>query len=104
MTEPRITHIVLVHWKSGFDTESAAELERLVDGLPGQIPGILSVRQGGSVSPENLEAGYEWGLVVEFADAAARDGYLPHPAHRPVAELIGRGAERLVVFDLAEDA
>jgi len=38
--------------------------------------------------------------VVTFESAAARDGYLDHPTHLPVAELIGEWSERLVVFDL----
>ncbi|BDZ46226.1 Dabb family protein [Naasia aerilata] len=100
MPGPSITHVVLVEWKREVEPASVQTLERLVDELPGQVPGILSLRRGPSVSPEHLEAGYEWGLVVEFEDAGARDGYLPHPAHQPVASIIGAGAERLVVFDL----
>ena len=37
---------------------------------------------------------------MTFADQAARDTYLTHPAHLPVAELIGRAAESVLVFDI----
>ena len=56
---------------------------------------------GPSVSPEGLEGGFDWALVVRFRDAAARDAYLPHPAHQPVADHIGARSARVVVFDVA---
>lgn len=62
---------------------------------------MIDVTHGPSVSPEGLEGGYEWGLVVTFVDADARDGYLPHEAHAPASALIGEWSERLVVFDVA---
>ena len=61
----------------------------------------MSVVEGPSVSTEGLEAEFEWALVVTFESAEARDGYLDHPTHLPVAALIGKWAERVVVFDLS---
>ncbi len=48
-----------------------------------------------------LESDFEWAMVVTFESAGARDGYLDHPTHLPVAAIIGDWAERLVVFDLS---
>ncbi len=100
MTE-RIVHVVLVRWKDEVPDATLAELDSLVGGLAAAVPGVVDVAWGRSVSPEGLEAGFEWGLVLTFADAAARDGYLPHPAHRPVADIIGRWNADLAVFDVA---
>lgn len=64
------------------------------------IPGVLAVDEGHSSSPEGLEDGYDYAFVVTFATAQARDVYLDHPSHRPVAEAIGEACERIVVFDI----
>jgi hypothetical protein len=95
-----VCHVVLVSWKSG----TAATAEELVRpaarAFIDTIPGVLAVTEGHSTSPEGLENGYDYGLVVTFDSASARDVYLDHPAHRPVAEAIGAAAEKIVVFDL----
>lgn len=99
-TGPAIEHVVLVHWADSAEASSRARIAELSRKLPWVIPGIVSVAQGASVSPEGLEGGFEWMLVVRFEDAAARDAYLPHPEHLPLAALIGANAARVVVFDV----
>ena len=101
MTPSTITHVVLAQWRADATPDTFAELALLIDRFPAEIPGVVSAVHGPSVSTEDLEGEFEWGLVVTFADAEARDGYLPHPAHTPVSTLIGRYAERVVVFDIS---
>ncbi|MFW7414089.1 Dabb family protein [Demequina sp. SO4-18] len=96
-----IVHVVLTQWRSDTPSEALAELPEMIERFPAEIPGVVSVVHGESVSPEGLEAGYDWGLVVTFDRADGLDGYLPHPTHLPVAGVIGEWAERLVVFDLS---
>ena len=96
-----IAHVVLVEWRANAPASALDELADAVNAFPRLIPGVLDVAQGKSVSPEGLEGGFDWGLVVTFADFAARDGYLPHAAHAPVSALIGEWSERVVVFDIA---
>lgn len=95
-----LTHLVLASWRPDTPAAVLAELGERVGRFPAEIPGVVSVVAGESVSVEHLEAGFTWGMVVVFADAAARDAFLPHSAHGPVAELIGAWREQLVVFDL----
>ncbi|WP_062134478.1 Dabb family protein [Demequina aestuarii] len=95
-----IVHVVLTEWREGMPAESRAEMRLAIGRFAEEIPGVLSVVEGPSVSTEGLESGFEWCLVATFADAAARDGYLDHPTHLPVAAIIGEWAARLVVFDL----
>ena len=76
------------------------ELTELASAFPDTIPGVLAVHCGPNTSPEGLAGGFEWALIVSFASSAARDDYLPHPAHQPVAQLISRSAEQVVVFDV----
>ena len=95
-----VTHLVLVSWRAG-EGETAEQVVRpLVADFGRTIPDVLDVVEGHSSSPEGLESGYDYALVVTFASARARDVYLDHPAHRPVAEAIGAHAERIVVFDV----
>ena len=101
MTAPTtITHIVLTQWRPDTPAAALVELRERIGRFPEEIPGTVSVVEGTSVSPEGLEAEFEWGMVVKFVDAHARDGYLVHPAHAPVATLIGQWSERVVVYDI----
>lgn len=95
-----VTHVVLVAWES--DGEHAARADALAAEHLVRIDGVESVRSGTSVSSEGKEGGFDWMLVVRFRDRAALEGYLPHPEHRPVAEHIGAGSERVVVFDVED--
>lgn len=95
-----IIHIVLITWRPAPRATAGADAEALVDRhLPG-IPGVLQVDRGVSVSPEGLEGGFDWALVVRFEDEAALRAYLPHPEHQVVGAFLREHADRLVVFDL----
>jgi hypothetical protein len=100
MTTPSVVHVVLVRWKPDVDLAGLERLTGLASAFSDTIPGVLAVHCGPSTSPEGLEGGFEWALVVSFASSTARDDYLPHPAHQPVAQLISQLAERVVVFDV----
>lgn len=95
-----VVHVVLTQWRSETPREVLAEIARLTGRFATEIPGIVSVVEGPSVSTEGLEGEFEWALVVTFESPAARDGYLDHAAHLPVAVLIGQWSTRVVVFDL----
>jgi len=64
------------------------------------IPGIVDIRFGPNVSPESLDQGFSQCFMVTFTDIAARDRYLPHPAHLAVVPIVQSVAADLVVFDL----
>ena len=82
------------------DDDVSAELADRLLAFATDIPGVLDVTHGPSVSPEHLEGGFDWGLVVVFIDASARDGYLMHASHARVSSLIQAFAERIVAFDI----
>lgn len=95
-----MSHVVLVSWASGRQEGAEAYVRPALRDFVGTIPGVLSVEEGHSSSPEGMEGGYDYGFVVTFDSAEARDAYLDHPVHRPVGEAIGASAERIVVFDI----
>lgn len=100
MANPSVMHVVIVRWKPDVSRAELDELTELAVAFPHTMPGVLAVHCGPSTSPEGLEGGFDWALVVSFESSSARDDYLPHPAHQPVAQLISRLAERVVVFDV----
>lgn len=95
-----ISHVVLVSWKSGPQDPAEERVRAPIREFVRTIPDVLSVVEGPSSSPEGLENGYDYGFVVTFASAQARDVYLTHPAHLPVATAIGEAAAQIVVFDI----
>jgi hypothetical protein len=99
---PEISHVVLVQWQADVSAEVKEQARASARGFVDAIPGTLSVVEGPSVSPEGLEQGFDYGFVIRFADAAARDAYLPHPVHRVLGDLIGANAERVVVYDIEQ--
>ncbi len=83
-----IRHVVLFKLKSGTDAQSVAQVFSALKDLQTEIPGIISISTGHDNSPEGLKRGHTHGFTVDFIDAAARDAYLPHPAHQKVGAMI----------------
>ncbi|MBQ0710887.1 MULTISPECIES: Dabb family protein [unclassified Ochrobactrum] len=100
-----IRHIVLIKFRPDLAAAQIEERLQSVVALKGKIDGILSITAGENNSPENLEKGFRHGFVVDFADSAARDAYLPHPEHAKVGkslvEAAEGGIEGVLVFDYA---
>jgi hypothetical protein len=87
-----IQHIVLLKLKPETTAEQkAALLEGLVSlKRENEIPGIESVTGGDNNSPEGKAHDFDWGFVMTFTDAAARDAYLPHPDHKALGQTLLR--------------
>ena len=96
-----IDHVVLLALRDGVNDAELERFDELLASLPSRIKGIEYVRSGRSSSPEGLEQGYTYGFVVCFADAGARDRYLPHPEHEPISAMAQQLSERVLVFDIA---
>jgi hypothetical protein len=98
-----IRHVVLVRFAP---TTPPAEREAVfaeLAALRAVLPGMLGFAAGADVSPEGRARGYTHAFTVDFADAAARDAYLVHPAHkaagaRLVAALEG-GRDGTLILD-----
>ena len=98
-----IRHIVLIKFRPDLDDAAIRHALDSVLALKERIGGIRAITAGANSSPEHMEKGFRHGFVVDFADAAARDAYLPHPAHAEVGknlvEVAQGGAEGILVFD-----
>jgi Stress responsive A/B Barrel Domain len=96
---PELAHIVLLAVKEHAEpTELAAALEaiRRLD----TIEGVAAVAAGRDVSIDGLAADFTHGVVVEFADEAARARYGPHPAHRAVLTKLEPLIDRKLILDI----
>ncbi len=83
-----IRHVVLFKLKFGVDAEFVGQVFSALTDLQTKIPGIVSISTGQDNSPEGLQRGHTHGFTVDFETAAARDAYLPHPAHQAVGSMI----------------
>lgn len=76
-----LRHLVLLKFK---DQATADEVETIVQAfavLREAIDVVRGLEWGTDVSPEGLAKGFTHAFLLSFDDAAARDAYLPHPAH-----------------------
>lgn len=96
-----VEHVVLLKPKATVTDAAIADLWSGINGLATVIPGITEIQVGVNGSPEGLDRGFTLGFIVRFVDEAARDAYLPHPAHQAVVPLVLAVADEVLVFDLA---
>lgn len=83
-----IRHVVLFKLKPGIADSTVEEVFAALRNLQTKIPGIISISTGHNNSPEGIQRGHTHGFTVDFVDAAARNTYLPHPAHQAVGAMI----------------
>jgi quinol monooxygenase YgiN len=92
-----IRHIALMKFKPDVSTEEIGQLLDALRGLPEQISEIQSWQV--AAASRDLSQTYQAVLTAEFADKAALDRYLAHPAHVPVLALAERLCEHIPVID-----
>lgn len=99
-----LRHLVLLKFKA---EAAPAEVEAIVQAfvaLRESIDVVRSLEWGTDVSPEGLARGFTHAFQLSFADAAARDAYLPHPAHRAFVDRLQPLLADVLVIDYESDA
>ena len=84
-----VRHVVVFRFKPDASAEKIRQVTDALVALKDKIPGILAMEHGVNNSPEKLNQGFTHVFQVTFANAAARDAYLPHPAHKAFGTLLG---------------
>ncbi|MEO6528798.1 MAG: Dabb family protein [Gemmatimonadaceae bacterium] len=92
-----VRHVVVFRFKPDASPAKIRQLTEAFAALKDQIPGVLAFEHGVNNSPENLNQGFTHVYLLTFTNAAARDVYLVHPAHKAFGALLGG----LGVFDAA---
>ncbi|PIQ22063.1 MAG: stress responsive protein [Cytophagales bacterium CG18_big_fil_WC_8_21_14_2_50_42_9] len=94
-----LRHVVLFKFKDSATPDQIKKVEQAFAALPGKINTIIGFEWGTNVSPENLAQGYTHCYLVTFKNAADRDAYLPHPAHKEFGQLLSPYLDKVLVVD-----
>ena len=95
----KLRHVVLFKFKDGAPLDDVKAIEEKFRGLKSKVSGITDFEWGTDVSPEKLSQGFTHCFFVTFPDAAARDAYLPHPAHQEFVALLKPHLDKVLVVD-----
>ncbi|NBQ01898.1 MAG: Dabb family protein [Opitutae bacterium] len=77
-----IRHVVCFKFKKDAKESEIKRVEKEFVSLKEKISGIESLEWGTNNSPENLNKDFTHCFIVTFANAKAREIYLPHPEHQ----------------------
>lgn len=94
-----LRHVVMFKFKDDARPEQIREVESEFRALKNRIPGVLSLEWGTNISPEGLNQGFTHCFFVSFADAKARDAYLPHEAHQNFVKILRPVLDKVLVVD-----
>ena len=95
----KLRHIVLFGFKGGTSDAEIEEIALRFGALADAVPGIEAFEWGANNSPEGKSGGHSHCFTLTFVSEAARDAYLPHPAHQEFVAFASDWIERAVVFD-----
>ena len=87
--EETVRHVVVFKYKEGASQEKINMVTEAFRSLKDEIPGIVAFEHGINNSPEGRNLGFTHVYLLTFEDEAARDVYLPHPAHKKFGEMLG---------------
>jgi hypothetical protein len=94
-----LRHVVLCKFKEGTTSRQIKDIEKAFCALPGRVDAIYDFEWGTDVSVEGHSQGYTHCFVVTFLSEADRAQYLPHPAHKELAGLLGPYLDGVLVVD-----
>lgn len=99
-----IRHVVLVTFRDDVTPNEIDSVLAQLSDLRSVLPGMIAFACGPDVSPEGLGRGFTHAFTCDFTDAAARDAYLAHPAHKAAGERLAAsargGLDGLLVVDI----
>ena len=97
LPDSAVRHVVVFKYRPQATEAQISEVTSAFRALKDRIPGVIAFEHGVNNSPEGKNLGFTHAYTLTFADAAARDAYLPHPEHQAFGALLGR-------LDVLEDA
>ncbi len=94
-----LRHVVLFKFKDAATPAQVTQVQQAFSALPGKIPSMVSYEWGTNISPENLAQGFTHCFLVAFRNAADRDAYLIHPAHKEFGNILKPYLDKVLVID-----
>jgi hypothetical protein len=95
----KLRHVVLFKFKDGTSAEDVKKVEDAFRLLPTKIPTIVGYEWGTNNSPEKHSQGFTHCFFLTFGNAADRDAYLPHPAHKEFGNVLRPHLDKVLVVD-----
>ena len=95
-----LRHVVTFQFKDEVTAVRRAQAVKDFVSLKDEIPEIKSFEGGEDISVEGLNKGFTHCFILTFESEAARDIYIPHPAHKKLAEKNKPLMKDLVVVDV----
>jgi hypothetical protein len=93
-----IKHVVMWRLKESPEKQAnALKIKSYIDGLAGEIEGLVSIEAGVNALPD--PQAYDVVLIAVYEDEAAFERYKTHPKHVIAAEFIGSVKEARTVVD-----
>lgn len=81
-----LRHVVSFQFNEDISEERKAQAVQDFFALKDEIPEIKKFEGGENINEQGLNKGFTHWFVLTFENEAARDIYLPHPAHQRVVE------------------
>lgn len=94
-----LRHVVIFKFKDTAKPEEVAKVEQAFAELPKKINVIQGFEWGTDVSPEKLSQGFTHCFFLTFKNAADRDAYLIHPAHKEFGTILHPYLDKVLVVD-----
>jgi len=94
-----LRHVVHFKFKADADKAQVAKVVEEFAALKGKITAVEALEYGTNVSPEKHDKGFTHCWIATFKNAADRDAYLVHPAHKAFVTLLGPVLEDALVID-----
>ncbi|MBC2603004.1 Dabb family protein [Puniceicoccus vermicola] len=94
-----IRHLLLIQFKEDVTADQIDEVATLFRQIPEKIEGVVSAEWGANNSPEHKNQGYSHAVLMNFADEAGRENYLPHPEHDALKAVFKPLITDIIVFD-----
>ena len=94
-----IRHVVHFKFKADADKALVAKVVEEFAALKGKIPVVEALESGTNVSAEGRDKGFTHCWIATFKNAADRDAYLVHPAHKAFVALLGPVLDDALVID-----
>jgi len=100
IVEEGIRHVVLFKLNDSTSNQALEEIKAFTAPLA-DIEVVKDFEFGTNNSPEGLDKGFSYSLVMQFANEYDRDSvYLPHPIHQEFVKNIQLHMTDVIVFDL----
>lgn len=94
-----IRHILFITFSDSALPEQILAVRSTFLQIPDLVEGVTSVEWGTNDSPEEKNAGFTHCVLMTFADEAARQRYLPHPAHDDLKTIFRPILQDIIVLD-----